>query len=172
MSTGKFVRGFDCCLTEFVVKLAGRKEEEKLSRSRGSLLCSVLDTAVTVRSLYFQSVGGRGKPTWTAYLLWSTRKRRDMVVDHPEWTFAQMAKWFIDEWKKADADEIDELQKEAEEMNELGIRKLPRDEDVPKLPHHTDIHDTTDKDSDAKDCYRKKSKPNMLINEKEMKVKV
>ena len=30
-----------------------------------------------------------------------------------------------------DADEKDELQKEAEEMNELGIRKLPRDDDAP-----------------------------------------
>ena len=28
-----------------------------------------------------------------------------------------------------EAVEKDELQKEAEEMNELGIRKLPRDED-------------------------------------------
>ena len=32
---------------------------------------------------------------------------------------------------KVDADEKDELQKEAEEMNELGIRKLPRDDDGP-----------------------------------------
>jgi hypothetical protein len=32
---------------------------------------------------------------------------------------------------KIDADEKDELQKEAEEMNELGIRKLPRDDDGP-----------------------------------------
>merc|ERR1712004_515636 len=62
-------------------------------------------------------------------LLWSTRKRRDVVVDHPGWTFAQIAKWISDEWKKIDADEKDELQKEAEEMNELGIRKLPRDDD-------------------------------------------
>jgi hypothetical protein len=30
-----------------------------------------------------------------------------------------------------DTDEKDELQKEAEEMNELGIRKLPRDDDGP-----------------------------------------
>ena len=29
------------------------------------------------------------------------------------------------------ADVKDELQKEAEEMNELGIRKLPRDDDGP-----------------------------------------
>merc|ERR1712012_881270 len=73
----------------------------------------------------------KGKPRWTAYLLWSTRKRRDVVVDHPGWTFAQIAKWISDEWKKIDADEKDELQKEAEEMNELGIRKLPRDDDAP-----------------------------------------
>ena len=39
-------------------------------------------------------------PRWTAYLLWSTRKRRDVVVDHPDWTFAQIAKWISEEWKK------------------------------------------------------------------------
>ena len=75
--------------------------------------------------------GDKGKPRWTAYLLWSTRKRRDVVVDHPDWTFAQIAKWISDEWKKIESDEKDELQKEAEEMNELGIRKLPRDDDGP-----------------------------------------
>ena len=75
--------------------------------------------------------GDKGKPRWTAYLLWSTRKRRDVVVDHPDWTFAQIAKWISEEWKMIDADEKDELQKEAEEMNELGIRKLPRDDDAP-----------------------------------------
>ena len=32
-----------------------------------------------------------------------------------------------------DAGEKDELQKEAEEMNELGIRKLPRDDDGPDI---------------------------------------
>ena len=44
--------------------------------------------------------GGKGMPRWTAYLLWSTRKRRDVVVDHPDWSFAQIAKWISDEWKK------------------------------------------------------------------------
>ena len=32
-----------------------------------------------------------------------------------------------------DSDDKDELQKEAEEMNELGIKKLPRDDDGPDL---------------------------------------
>ena len=44
--------------------------------------------------------GGKGMPRWTAYLLWSTRKRREVVIDHPDWTFAQIAKWISDEWKK------------------------------------------------------------------------
>ena len=84
---------------------------------------------------YLQSGGGKGKrgdkgkPRWTAYLLWSTRKRRDVVVDHPDWTLAQIDKWISDEWKKIDDDEKDELQKEAEEKNELGTRKLTRDYD-------------------------------------------
>lgn len=108
--------------------------------------------------------GDKGKPRWTAYLLWSTRKRRDVVVDHPDWTFAQIAKWISDEWKKIDADEKDELQKEAEEMNELGIRKLPRDDDGPDPEK-----DTTDEDSDFEEGYRKKSKPIMLKIKKEKK---
>merc|ERR1711915_744948 len=108
--------------------------------------------------------GDKGKPRWTAYLLWSTRKRRDVVVDHPDWTFAQIAKWISDVWKKIDADEKDELQKEAEEMNELGIRKLPRDDDGPDPDK-----DTTDEDSDFEEGYRKKSKPIMLKIKKEKK---
>merc|ERR1712013_124143 len=58
----------------------------------------------------------------------------------------------------------DELQKEAEEMNELGIRKLPRDDD------HGGPHpekDTTDEDSDFEEGYRKKSKPIMIKIKKE-----
>lgn len=105
---------------------------------------------------------GKGMPRWTAYLLWSTRKRREVVVDHPDWTFAQIAKWISDEWKKIDAGEKDELQKEAEEMNELGIRKLPRDDDGPDPDK-----DTTDEDSDFEEGYRKKTKPIMLKIKKE-----
>jgi len=107
----------------------------------------------------------KGMPRWTAYLLWSTRKRRDVVVDHPEWGFAQIAKWISDEWKKVDADEKDELQKEAEEMNELGIRKLPRDDDDDDEPDFE--KDTTDEDSDFEEGYRRKQKPIMLKIKKE-----
>merc|ERR1712198_297587 len=57
-------------------------------------------------------------------------------------------------WKQIDADEKDELQKEAEEMNELGIRKLPRDDDAPDPDR-----DTTDEDSDFEEGYRRKAKP-------------
>merc|ERR1719445_718938 len=108
--------------------------------------------------------GDKGKPRWTAYLLWSTRKRRDVVVDHPDWSFAQIAKWISEEWKLIDADEKDELQKEAEEMNELGIRKLPRDDDAPDPDK-----DTTDEDSDFEEGYRRKQKPVKLKIKKEKK---
>ena len=104
----------------------------------------------------------KGKPRWTAYLLWSTRKRRDVVVDHPDWTFSQIAKWISEEWKQIDADEKDELQKEAEEMNELGIRKLPRDDDVPDPEK-----DTTDEDSDFEEGYRRKQKVKVKKERKE-----
>ena len=103
----------------------------------------------------------KGKPRWTAYLLWSTRKRREVVVDHPDWTFAQIAKWISDEWKKIESDEKDELQKEAEEMNELGIRKLPRDDDGVDPER-----DTTDDDSDFEEGYRKKAKRIKIKQEK------
>lgn len=102
--------------------------------------------------------GDKGKPRWTAYLLWSTRKRRDVVVDHPDWTFAEIAKWISEEWKKVESDDKDELQKEAEEMNELGIRKLPRDDDGPDLEK-----ETTDEDSDFEEGYRKKQKKPIML---------
>ena len=109
----------------------------------------------TTFSVSMETVQDRGAlspvPCQTAYLLWSTRKRRDVVVDHPDWTFAQIAKWISAEWKKIDADEKDELQKEAEEMNELEIRKLPRDDDGVDPER-----DTTDDDSDFEEGYRKK----------------
>ena len=85
-------------------------------------------------------------------------------MDHPDWTFAQIAKWISDEWKKIDADEKDELQKEAEEMNELGIRKLPRDDDH---GGPNPEKDTTDEDSDFEEGYRKKAKPIMMKIKKE-----
>merc|ERR1719319_544104 len=100
----------------------------------------------------------KGKPRWTAYLLWSTRKRRDVVVDHPDWTFAEIAKWISEEGKKVESDDKDELQKEAEEMNELGIRKLPRDDDGPDLEK-----ETTDEDSDFEEGYRKKQKKPIML---------
>ena len=80
------------------------------------------------------------------------------MVDHPDWTFAQIAKWISQEWKQIDADEKDELQKEAEEMNELGIRKLPRDDDAPDPDK-----DTTDEDSDFEEGYRRKQKPKVRV---------
>ena len=106
------------------------------------------------------------------------------MVDHPDWSFAQIAKWISEEWKLIDADEKDELQKEAEEMNELGIRKLPRDDDAPdpdkvclisdcsteRIYHlFTSFQDTTDEDSDFEEGYRRKQKPVKLKIKKEKK---
>merc|ERR1719435_860121 len=53
-------------------------------------------------------------------------------------------------------------------MNELGIRKLPRDDDG-RSPDPD--KDTTDEDSDFEEGYRKKSKPIMLKIKKEKKIK-
>ena len=71
--------------------------------------------------------GGRadkGKPRWTAYLVWSTRRRKQIAEEGEGLTFAEVAKQISVEWKEVGEDEKDKLQDEAEEMNACGQRKL------------------------------------------------
>ena len=32
----------------------------------------------------------KGRPRWTAYLVWSTRRRKEIALEHEGWTFAQV----------------------------------------------------------------------------------
>ncbi|CAB4055426.1 unnamed protein product [Lepeophtheirus salmonis] len=75
----------------------------------------------------------KGRPRWTSYLVWSTRRRKELISAHPGWSFA-------------------ELQDEAEEMNATGVKKLPAEK-----PSSTDsdVTDTTE-DSDFEESVSKK----------------
>merc|ERR1719507_2260171 len=42
----------------------------------------------------------KGKPRWTAYLLWSTRRRKEIAQENPEYTFAQVGKAISEGWKE------------------------------------------------------------------------
>lgn len=71
--------------------------------------------------------GGRsdkGKPRWTSYLVWSTRRRKEIADEGEGFSFAEVAKQISAEWKEVGEEEKEKLQDEAEEMNACGQRKL------------------------------------------------
>merc|ERR1711997_1360365 len=68
----------------------------------------------------------KGKPRWTAYLLWSTRRRKEIAQENPEYTFAQVGKAISEGWKEVPAEKIDGLKEEAEHLNSKNIKKLPK----------------------------------------------
>ena len=67
----------------------------------------------------------KGKPRWTSYLVWSTRRRKELTNENPDLTFAEVAKNISNEWKEVSGEDKDRYQEEAEDMNAQGIRKLP-----------------------------------------------
>ena len=44
----------------------------------------------------------KGRPRWTAYLLWSTRRRKEIAQENPEYTFAQVGKAISEGWKEVE----------------------------------------------------------------------
>jgi len=48
----------------------------------------------------------KGKPRWTAYLLWSTRRRKEIAQENPEYTFAQVGKAISEGWKEVEKEKI------------------------------------------------------------------
>lgn len=68
----------------------------------------------------------KGKPRWTAYLLWSTRRRKEIAQENPEYTFAQVGKSISEGWKEVEKGKIDQLKEEAEHLNSKNIKKLPK----------------------------------------------
>ncbi len=79
--------------------------------------------------------GGRsdkGVPRWTAYLVWSTRRRKEIAKEGEGLSFGEVAKAISAEWKQVSEEEKARFQEEAEDMNERGVRKIrkePRDSD-------------------------------------------
>merc|ERR1719510_694452 len=67
----------------------------------------------------------KGRPRWTAYLLWSTRRRKEITGENESFTFAQIGGMISDEWKKVEGEALDKLKEEAEKLNFDGVRKLP-----------------------------------------------
>merc|ERR1711981_34255 len=68
----------------------------------------------------------KGKPRWTAYLLWSTRRRKEIAQENPEYSFAQVGKSISEGWKEVAADKIEQLKEEAEHLNSKNVKKLPK----------------------------------------------
>merc|ERR1719510_2346794 len=69
----------------------------------------------------------KGRPRWTAYLLWSTRRRKELTAENEGYTFAQIGRTISDEWKKVEGEQLDKLKEEAERLNFEGVKKLPRE---------------------------------------------
>merc|ERR1719414_112599 len=68
----------------------------------------------------------KGRARWTSYLLWSTRRRKEITKENPDYTFAQVGKAISEGWKEVSKEENAKLKEEAEYMNENNIRKLPK----------------------------------------------
>lgn len=66
------------------------------------------------------------RPRWTAYLLWSTRRRKELTKEQEDYTFAQIGRVISDEWKKVEGEPLEKLKEEAEKLNFEGVRKLPK----------------------------------------------
>jgi len=68
-----------------------------------------------------------GRPRWTAYLLWSTRRRKELTNEKEDYTFAQIGRVISDEWKKVEGEPLEKLKEEAERLNFEGVKKLPKE---------------------------------------------
>lgn len=69
----------------------------------------------------------KGKPRWTAYLVWSTRRRKELAEEEPDMSFSEVAKAISVEWKQVSEEDREKYQDEADEMNATGQRKLPKE---------------------------------------------
>ena len=120
----------------------------------------------------------KGKPRWTAYLVWSTRRRKQLMRDNPDWTFAEVAKEIGAEWRRVAEDKRDRLQDEAEQLNLTGQRKLPEfrssDESSDSDDSDSDDSDTTDSSDTDPDFEENLQRPVMVKvkNEKGEEIEV
>merc|ERR1719189_3438679 len=86
----------------------------------------------------------KGKPRWTAYLLWSTRRRKEIAQENPEYSFAQVGKSISEGWKEVAADKIEQLKEEAEHLNSKNVKKLPKVKDGSGSDDMTDYSEEED----------------------------
>merc|ERR1712173_427932 len=86
----------------------------------------------------------KGKPRWTAYLLWSTRRRKEIAQENPEYSFAQVGKSISEGWKEVEKEKIDGLKEEAEHLNSKNIKKLPKVRDGSGDEEMTDYSEEED----------------------------
>merc|ERR1712083_896696 len=50
------------------------------------------------------------RPAWTPYLMWSVRRRKKLMVKHPEWNFAEVSKAISEGWKEVSMEEVERLE--------------------------------------------------------------
>jgi len=86
----------------------------------------------------------KGKPRWTAYLLWSTRRRKEIAQENPEYTFAQVGKAISEGWKEVEKEKIEQLKEEAEHLNSKNVKKLPKVKDGSGSEDMTDYSEEED----------------------------
>merc|ERR1711981_1388422 len=86
----------------------------------------------------------KGRPRWTAYLLWSTRRRKEIAQENPEYTFAQVGKAISEGWKEVEKEKIEQLKEEAEHLNSKNIKKLPKVKDGSGTDEMTDYSEEED----------------------------
>jgi hypothetical protein len=67
------------------------------------------------------------KGYWNGYKLWSTRKRKELNRENPEYSFAEVSKLISEGWAEITEDETRQLKEEADDLNANNIRKLPED---------------------------------------------
>ncbi len=89
----------------------------------------------------------KGMPRWTAYLVWSTRRRKEIAQEGEGLSFGEVAKTISNEWKEISEEEKSRYQEEAEDMNDRGVRKTQR----PQRDRDSDADSSSSWSSDSDD---------------------
>lgn len=118
----------------------GKEKEKKRSRRGGSVSSIESDSdeiieesnndddsdkEIVIKDEPSISLREKRKGHWTAYLLWSTRKRKEINKEYPDYSFADVGKAISDGWKKITPEETTLLKDEADELNRNNVKKLP-----------------------------------------------
>merc|ERR1712020_501869 len=120
-----------------------RRDKEMRKRGKGKHKTHLSSRG---RPISKKSAGrkGRKKQRWTAYLLWSTRRRKEIAQENPEYTFAQVGKAISEGWKEVEKEKIEQLKEEAEHLNSKNVKKLPKVKDGSGSDEMTDYSEEED----------------------------